>query len=154
MSEVGTGRDPQPNLQAAGLCHPPIYFCAAFDSKNHHLFQKKMQVLHKGLITKHSHYLTGQRGKHFLIPSNSPSAHIFCHRISQLNCTLVKATSLRFKEREVSSRTSAAEALLCTAPHARLGMLSGSLQQNSFHVRQRKPLQPLGLHLSPLSQDL
>lgn len=118
-----------------------------------------MQVLHKGLITKHSHHLAGQRGKHFLIPSNSPSAHIFCHRISQLNCTLVKAISLRFKESEVSSRTSAAmdleaEALLCTAPHTRLRMLSRSLQQNSFHVRQGKSLRPLALHLSPLPQDL
>lgn len=49
---------------------------------------------------------------------------------------------MRFEEREVSSRTSAAtglevEAPVCTPPHARLETLHGSPEQNSFHARKR-----------------
>lgn len=56
---------------------------------------------------------------------------------------------MRFKEREVTSRTSAAtglevEAPLCTPPRARLEMLSRPLEQNSSHARKRRAVRAFG----------
>lgn len=67
--------------QAARLYHWLTYFCAAFDSKENHLFQNNTQVLHKRLIMKHSRHPRGNRGTRFLMQNNSSSACGFCRRI-------------------------------------------------------------------------